>query len=50
MAKKKAQKKVVAYSFLDEAKKKLPQMAGLWAYLRQIPRPMHSFGHWNGAK
>ena len=21
-------------------------MAGLWSFLRQIPRPMHSFGKW----
>lgn len=25
-------------------------MAGLWAYLRQIPRPMHSFGQWYGGQ
>ena len=23
-------------------------MAGLWAFLRQLPRPMHSFGKWTG--
>lgn len=25
-------------------------MAGLWAYLRQLPRPMHSFGKWTGGE
>ena len=25
-------------------------MAGLWSYLRQVPRPMHSFGKWTGGK
>lgn len=24
--------------------------AGLWSYLRQLPRPMHSFGKWTGEK
>lgn len=25
-------------------------MAGLWAFLRQLPRPMHSFGKWTGGE
>jgi len=25
-------------------------MAGLWSFLRQLPRPMHSFGKWAGGE